>query len=583
MKNVSRRNAKQNILAERFARKNVSGSRDFRMVMIAGGYWAGCLLGRFLCKMQLIYGVTVVVIGFIVALIALFCVQYKNVSWGRTISLIAYVSLVACMASYFSQCVLYQDVIMREIQAGNATQLTYSKNYETKRNYYKSDHDAEFTLVTPLRASQSFNGDCQATVRVHNFDGQKSNVTTRFYAYNPLCNKLSYGMRVNVPVSVSASRYDNTRPELHVEKLQQNARVARVVKRADFWHRSVSGLWKSFYEVTNQLDAQGRMLVPGVTIGMLGQEYVPTEATNSLNTIDATYANMTRQHFQHAGIMHVMAVSGGHFLLLSMIIYRCCAYLLLPRWVTSSIQIVLQIALAAIVYPSASVLRALIMGIISAIAFCLKRPYQSASALSWTVIGVLLVNPSYAWDYAFSLSVAATLGIVIMGVPLSKILLRYMPSFIASAISITFSAQFWTMPVQILMQPEVSFMSIPANVIAAPLMEWSTVCGLISLISAGFCSALSLTFAQLSAIGTGFMEKCACYCDEISFGVFPWMKGTAGACLMAFVELIIFAIFMLSYRSLYKRNSIQRMSIIGQLFSSSFKRMLSDAEQIFEE
>lgn len=316
---------------------------------------------------------------------------------------------------------------------------------------------------------------------------------------------------------------------------------------------------------------------------MLGQEYVEAEETSSHEPIDETYATMTRNHFQHAGIMHVMAVSGGHFLLLSMLIYKCCAYLLLPRWFTSFLQIALQILLAAVVYPSASVLRALIMGIIAATAFCFKRPYQSVSALSWTVIGVLVVNPSYAWDYAFALSSAATLGIVVMGVPATKILSKYMPNWISSALSITLAAQLWTMPVQILMQPEVSFMSVPANLIVAPLMDWATVCGLISLVCASFSEGLSLIFARASSIGTNFMEKCAYFCDEAAFGVFPWMKGSAGAWLMVGVEVALFAAFMIAFRVFHNRAYVQRISIIGQIWASSGKRMVEDASKIFEE
>ncbi|MDK6355915.1 ComEC/Rec2 family competence protein, partial [Escherichia coli] len=82
----------------------------------------------------------------------------------------------------------------------------------------------------------------------------------------------------------------------------------------------------------------------------------------------------------------------------------------------------------------------------------------------------------------------------------------------------TLSAQFWTMPVQILMQPEVSFMSVPANLIVAPLMDWATVFGLISLVCSSFNDGLSLIFARASSIGTSFMEKCAYWCDEAAFG-----------------------------------------------------------------
>lgn len=555
--------------------ENVSGSRDFRMIPVATAYWAGCLIGKWLSQMRVIHAGIVAIIGFSFAFLVAFFLRRKCNDWSRTIQTVAYVSLAACMISYFGQCVLSKDVIMQEIRAENLTKIHYS-NYKSTLNTRIAE--AEVRVLTPFRASKSFNGDCQANVRIYKFANTQSYVNARLYAYNPVCRNISYGMRIRVPVSLKSSRFDN-KPELHVQKTQQNVQI---IQGSNFWQNSASSLWKSFYEVTNNLDTQGRMLVPGVTIGMLGQEYVPTEATNSLNPIDATYSTMTRQHFQHAGIMHVMAVSGGHFLLLSMIIYRCCSYLLLPRWATSSIQIALQISLAAIVYPSASVLRALIMGIISAVAWCCKRPYQSASALSWTVIGVLLVNPSYAWDYAFALSSAATLGIVVMGVPMSKTFSQYVPHFIASALAITLAAQLWTMPVQILMQPEVSFMSVPANLIIAPFMDWATVFGLISLACASFNAGVSLVFARVSSIGTSFMEKCAYWCDEVSFGVFPWMKGAAGAWMMVCAEVAIFAVFMLVFRSFNNRYYVQRISIIGQLWASSVKRTISEAAQIFE-
>lgn len=555
--------------------ENVFGSRDFRMIPVATAYWAGCLIGKWLSQMRVIHAGIVAIIGFSFAFLVAFFLRRKCNDWSRTIQTVAYVSLAACMISYFGQCVLSKDVIMQEIRAENLTKIHYS-NYKSTLNTRIAE--AEVRVLTPFRASKSFNGDCQANVRVYKFANTQSYVNARLYAYNPVCRNISYGMRIRVTVSLKSSRFDN-KPELHVQKTQQNVQI---IQGSNFWQNSASSLWKSFYEVTNNLDTQGRMLVPGVTIGMLGQEYVPTEATNSLNPIDATYSTMTRQHFQHAGIMHVMAVSGGHFLLLSMIIYRCCSYLLLPRWATSSIQIALQISLAAIVYPSASVLRALIMGIISAVAWCCKRPYQSASALSWTVIGVLLVNPSYAWDYAFALSSAATLGIIVMGVPMSKTFSQYVPHFIASALAITLAAQLWTMPVQILMQPEVSFMSVPANLIIAPFMDWATVFGLISLACASFNAGVSLVFARVSSIGTSFMEKCAYWCDEVSFGVFPWMKGAAGAWMMACAEVAIFAVFMLVFRSFNNRYYVQRISIIGQLWASSVKRTISEAAQIFE-
>lgn len=610
--------------------ERVSGSHDFRMLPVAAACWAGCLLGRWFFNEHKINGFAAIftyasVIFILLAIMRILlksfsenvkhCAHKRNTilfdfanftrhklfDYNRTISLIICVCLSALMLSYITQCVISEDSVMRGIYAQNESQTKYSKPYSPQ-----FEHIAEVTIISPPRVSQSFRADCQTMVQINKFAGEKSYVQARMYAYNPVCNQLKYGSSVQLPVSVKASHFDKDAPELQVEK---SYKKVKIIKNAGILQQVVNKTWKSFYEVTNNLDMQGSILVPGVTVGMVGQEYVPTEAgntsaaattadnssassddSNSANSknkyshepIDETYATMMRKNFQHSGIMHVMAVSGGHFLLLNAIVRRCCSYFLMPRWITSTAQIIFYIALASIVYPSSSVLRALVMGIISAVAWVSKRPYQSASALSWTVVAVLLVNPSYAWDYAFALSCAATLGIIVMGVPLQQVFSQYLPSWISSALAITLSAQCWTMPVQILIQPEVSFMSVPANLIVAPLMDWATICGLISLIFACFNNEISLIFAQLASIGTDLMQQCAYWCDEASFGVFPWLKGVQGAWLMFGVEVSIFVLFIFAFRVFRNRACVQRAGIAGRLWGAYFKRMIIEASQIFD-
>lgn len=614
--------------------QRISGSHDMRMVPVAAGMWAGCLVGRWCWKDHTLNALIIAMAcGVITCVIVkqrmkiskcfqrFQCFQYFQyfqrflygnsasiririhnysqrifritntarywlVNWRKTMSLATYVCIAAIMLTYTTQCVLANDIVMQSIQTSGVPNVQRYHRTGDDNDIVASENEAEFTIITPLRTSKSMSGDCQATVQVRKFARLASYARAKLYAYSPLCNRLAYGATVRVPVRVGTSRFNSDVPEFRIAKSQA---TIRITEQPDIFHRTMSALWQSFYEVTNKLDMQGRMLVPGVTVGMLGQEYVPIESepkqaadSTQAELIDETYATMTRRHFQHAGIMHVMAVSGGHFLLLAVIIRRCCAYFLTPRWFTAFVQIVLQIMLACIVFPSASVLRALIMGVISAVALCSKRPYQSVSALSWTIILVLFMSPSYAWDYAFALSCAATFGIVTMGVPLSRVFDRYMPSWIAAALSMTLTAQYWTLPVQILIQPEVSCMSVLANVVVAPLMDWATLCGLISLVCASCNAGLSFVFAQLASLGTDFMQQCAYWCDDTAIGVVPWASGVGGAWLMVAVEVAILLVGLGVRRMLSQRYVVNRMIILGQLLGSSGKRIISDATEVFE-
>lgn len=448
---------------------------------------------------------------------------------------------------------------------------------------------ADLTVDTPLRVSNSFNGDCSANVSVSSLRFKtsdlksvvyKSSSSAKLYAYKPICAFVVYGSSFRSDVTISISKFNSQIIEITIPK---TASSVTLLKNPSVYHSMLNSLWKSFYKVTENLDDQGRILVPGLTVGLLGQEYFPSDSSNSEyeNTIDSTYADCVKENFKHAGIMHLMAVSGGHFLLLSAFIRRLCSYFLIPKRFTAFLEVLSCVFLASIVYPSASVFRALSMCLISSIAFAIGRPYQSISALSWTVCLTLLVKPCFAWDYAFSLSCAATIGIIIMGVPFQKYLSMLLPKWLASALSITVCAWFFTMPIQILMQPEISFMSTFANLMVSPFVDWATICGLISLTFSIFNNSVGLLFARASSIGTGIMERCAYLCNEYALGVFPWMKGALGAWLILGVELVLFVSLIIISKLVRKLNIVSQSYIALQLTNNKAKRIVDDSLKLF--
>ena len=448
---------------------------------------------------------------------------------------------------------------------------------------------ADLTVDTPLRVSNSFNGDCSANVSVSSLRLKtsdlksvvyKSSSSAKLYAYKPICAFIVYGSSFRSDVTISISKFNSQIIEIAIPKTVSSVTL---LKNPSVYHSTLNSLWKSFYKVTENLDDQGRILVPGLTVGLLGQEYFPSDSSNSEyeNTIDSTYADCVKENFKHAGIMHLMAVSGGHFLLLSAFIRRLCSYFLIPKRFTAFLEVLSCVFLASIVYPSASVFRALSMCLISSIAFAIGRPYQSMSALSWTVCLTLLVKPCFAWDYAFSLSCSATIGIIIMGVPFQKYLSMLLPKWLASALSITVCAWFFTMPIQILMQPEISFMSTFANLMVSPFVDWATICGLISLTLSIFNNSVGLLFARASSIGTGIMARCAYLCDEYALGVFPWMKGALGAFLILGVELVLFVSLIIVSKLVCKLSIVSQSYIALQLTNNKAKRIVDDSLKLF--
>lgn len=81
-----------------------------------------------------------------------------------------------------------------------------------------------------------------------------------------------------------------------------------------------------------------------------------------------------------------------------------------------------------------------------------------------------------------------------------------MPAFIAQTMAMTIAAQLFTLPIQVLIEPELPVYSIPANLVVAPFVGFSTLAGLASLAISWILPSLGFIFASLASWGTAIME-----------------------------------------------------------------------------
>lgn len=583
-----------------------NGNKDFRLVPIAFAMWFGCLYARFICKSnQVLAYIIVATFAFVVA--CFYCVFANGmfkITFLRRLGIIKYKQtfyaiMCAFLASFMicsiTQCLEELDPVFSVIKSESARS---AQSYDGNKRLDPKSAKVVMKITSPLRTSPSFRGDCVANVSVKSVETEDKNhvvqkhvsfASAKLYAFNPDCKAINYGYTISSFAKIGISKFGANNVEIQIPKASKKDKSSKnqvhslkVIEKSGFLTSALNNLYKEFYKVTGNLSEQGQMLVPGLTVGLLGQEHLNNEDEDKSSQIDSSYANTMKQRFKISGIMHLMAVSGGHFLLVAAMIRKVCLYFLAPKWLCAFLEILGNVSLALIVYPSASVLRALIMGIICSIAFLLSRAYQSASALSLTVIGVLFVCPKFAWDYAFALSVCATFGIIVCGMPLRRIFLRYMPSSIASALSITLCAQCFTLPVQILMQPQVSFISIIANLIVAPFVDFATIFGLLSLVCSCWNYSIALFFANISSIGTNVMANCAWNLGDLQIGVIPWVSGPLGAWLAWFVEFSVFLCVFFIDKYLKNKEFYNAFKIYAQAKSNRFKHLVDDSVELFE-
>lgn len=394
--------------------------------------------------------------------------------------------------------------------------------------------DATLRVADPVVASAVRGSDCQAEARMLALDADgatlPSTASVRVLADGAACPALVRGATMRASGTLRISAFDDGGVWLVIGDAPP-----RIIREPGPAVRTVAAMHAAFFEACSGLSDQGRALVPGLTLGVLGQDHVAMRDGSAV-AVDAAYGAQLERRFRQSGIMHLMAVSGGHFALAAVLIRRLCAWALAPRGVVAAATALGYAALAALVYPSDSVLRAVVMGLFGIAARAVGRRPQAMSALCWTVVVVLAVRPAMSRSFGFALSCAAVFGITAFGPAIGGMLGRALPRAVAEAVGVSVSAQLCTLPVQVLMDPRIPLMSVPANLVVAPVVGLSTLAGLAALLASPLSVELGAALAWLAGCGTHVMDRCAAWLADDGHATLPWADGVPGAMLVLAVE-----------------------------------------------
>ena len=191
--------------------------------------------------------------------------------------------------------------------------------------------------------------------------------------------------------------------------------------------------------------------------------------------------------FSLTGIIHILSVSGSHISLIAVFLLSIGRLLHLSRSLHLLLLIITISFYAFLCGCTAPVVRAAVMGILSATALTLQKPHAAAHLLSITALIMLLVNPLLLFDISFQLSFTATAGLVYLMSSFRQ-KLHFLPRFLADNIALTASAQIMTLPLIAWYFNSLSPSSLIANLIAVPLLEF------IIILSLSGCLLLFLPF-----------------------------------------------------------------------------------------
>jgi competence protein ComEC len=219
--------------------------------------------------------------------------------------------------------------------------------------------------------------------------------------------------------------------------------------------------------VRGRFAAAARDVLPGGQAAML-----PALVLGDTSAVPAAVT----AEFRTAGLTHLTAVSGANVTIVCGAVLTV-AYLVGPR-VAVSLAALALVAFVIVVQPTASVLRAAVMGAVALLAILSARRRQAIPALSATVLMLMIVAPQLAVDVGFALSVSATAALVVIAPVWSgRLVGRGWPKPLADAVCIAAAAQLVTAPLVAGISGTFSVVAIAANLAVAVLIAPITVLG----------------------------------------------------------------------------------------------------------
>lgn len=219
-------------------------------------------------------------------------------------------------------------------------------------------------------------------------------------------------------------------------------------------------------------------------------------------------SNRLKDLFSEAGIAHLLAISGLHVGGIALVFYLAIKWILkrseyllirlqVPR-VTAGLTMIPLFIYMAVAGFAIPVLRAFLMIAVYLISVVLGKEENKLNTLGVSAFIILLWQPWALFELSFQLSFSAVLGIIFI----NKFYPLKFGSFsekIISSAKITMGASFATTPLIVNSFGILSLISLPANLIFVPLVEFLIVpLGLISFLVFSVNQYLALPFLSLN-------------------------------------------------------------------------------------
>jgi competence protein ComEC len=209
---------------------------------------------------------------------------------------------------------------------------------------------------------------------------------------------------------------------------------------------------------------------------------------------DSGIPKSVQDAFRATGTSHIIAISGYNVTILIGLM-NLGALRLLGRRRAFFVLVIGLLIYMLLVGASASVMRAVIMGIVFLLANRVGRQGLALNTLFLTAMLMTLYNPMWLWDVGFQLSFVATLGLILYATPLQQTVETWLAGVLparrvkpvmdvlSDALLVTLAAQITTIPLLAYSFKQFSFVSLLTNALVLPAQSGVMIAGGLALLA----------------------------------------------------------------------------------------------------
>ena len=275
------------------------------------------------------------------------------------------------------------------------------------------------------------------------------------------------------------------------------------------------------------LPAPGNQLLAGLAVG------------------DTSLLQPSLDHDMKAvSLTHLVAVSGANCAIVVAGIVAVVAMCGGGRWMRALTAAAALGAFVTIVGPQPSVIRASLMAAILLVSVSFGQPSRGVPVLGVAILGLLFVNPEWAVDVGFTLSVLATGALLILAPPIARRLGNWMPQRLAVLVSIPLAAELACQPVVGLLTPGLPVYGILANILTEPAAPVATVTGILAAVVLSVSPPVGTVILWMCWLPAQWIAIVANVCAQLPFARSVWPSGLAGVAASLLMSSAVVAVLL---------------------------------------